>query len=204
MTVVLASNDAPLPVYWGPQMERAFDQYLELQAVFDRKMPNAIMTIGDKHFRKRAYWRAVAVAFKLQLEVVEERREVHGQFADGQENFTYYVVYRASSPNGRVAMGDGACAAVEKAGRFKCPHPHPSWRGKQAHFPPTTCPDFDPNHMWRICPPEATEHNVRAHAHTRAYNRAVSNLVGFGEVSAEEATVEYVPVEEPEALEMFP
>ena len=33
----------------------------------------------------------------------------------------------------------------------------------------------------------ATEHNVRSHAHTRAYNRAVSNLVAFGEVSAEEA-----------------
>jgi hypothetical protein len=32
----------------------------------------------------------------------------------------------------------------------------------------------------------ATEHNVRSHAHTRAFNRAVSNLVGFGEVSAEE------------------
>ena len=33
---------------------------------------------------------------------------------------------------------------------------------------------------------QATVHNVRAHAHTRSYNRAVSNLVGFGEVSAEE------------------
>ena len=33
---------------------------------------------------------------------------------------------------------------------------------------------------------DATHHNVRAHAHTRAINRAVSNLVGFGEVSAEE------------------
>ena len=33
---------------------------------------------------------------------------------------------------------------------------------------------------------QATVHNVRGHAHTRAYNRAVSNLVGFGEVSAEE------------------
>ena len=29
-------------------------------------------------------------------------------------------------------------------------------------------------------------HNVRAHAATRAINRAISNLVGFGEVSAEE------------------
>lgn len=33
---------------------------------------------------------------------------------------------------------------------------------------------------------QATVHNVRSHAHTRAFNRAVSNLVGFGEVSAEE------------------
>jgi len=33
---------------------------------------------------------------------------------------------------------------------------------------------------------QGTVHNVRSHAHTRAYNRAVSNLVGFGEVSAEE------------------
>jgi hypothetical protein len=31
-----------------------------------------------------------------------------------------------------------------------------------------------------------TEHNVRAHAHTRARNRAISNLCGFGEVSADE------------------
>ncbi len=31
-----------------------------------------------------------------------------------------------------------------------------------------------------------TVHNVRATAHTRAFNRAVANLVGFGEVSAEE------------------
>lgn len=31
-----------------------------------------------------------------------------------------------------------------------------------------------------------TVHNVRSHAHSRAFNRAISNLVGFGEVSAEE------------------
>jgi hypothetical protein len=33
---------------------------------------------------------------------------------------------------------------------------------------------------------QKTVHNVRSHAHTRGFNRAVSNLVGFGEVSAEE------------------
>lgn len=35
-----------------------------------------------------------------------------------------------------------------------------------------------------------SEHNTRAIAHTRAFNRAVSNLVGGGEVSAEEVSVE--------------
>lgn len=35
-----------------------------------------------------------------------------------------------------------------------------------------------------------TEHNTRSIAHTRAYNRAVSNLVGGGEVSAEEMPIE--------------
>jgi hypothetical protein len=33
---------------------------------------------------------------------------------------------------------------------------------------------------------QPTLHNIRSQAHTRAFNRAVSNLVGFGEVSAEE------------------
>ena len=40
----------------------------------------------------------------------------------------------------------------------------------------------------------ATEHNVRAHAHTRAQNRAISGLVGFGEVSADEMPFDDVPV----------
>lgn len=35
-----------------------------------------------------------------------------------------------------------------------------------------------------------TLHNIRSQAHTRAFNRAVSNLVGFGEVSAEEVIEE--------------
>lgn len=37
---------------------------------------------------------------------------------------------------------------------------------------------------------QRTRHNVRAHAYTRATNRAISNLVGGGEVSAEEITAD--------------
>jgi hypothetical protein len=38
-----------------------------------------------------------------------------------------------------------------------------------------------------------TVHNVRSHANTRAFNRAVSNLVGFGEVSADEMPIVSTP-----------
>src|SRR5262245_14225214 len=177
-------------------MAQVIDAYMDFQRMFDRKMPNAIMEAGGKRFRKRAYFRGAAVVCKASVVLREERRDVQGQFADGQDNFGWLVVYEATAPNGRRAGGDGCCYAVEKAARWKCPHPHPEWPGKTEHFPATSCPDFDPSYVWRVRPPEATEHNVRAHAHTRAFNRSVSNLIGFGEVSAEAVSLEYIPEDE--------
>jgi hypothetical protein len=177
---------SPAPLYSGKQMADAFAAYKELQVALDKAMPDAIMELDGKKFRKKQYWRGVAVAFNLTIETVEERRVVAGQFADGRDNFGYVITKRATAPNGRTVASDGTCFAVEKARRFKCPHPHPSWKGKTLHFPTSSCPDFDPEFQWRTLPGEATEHNVRGHASTRAFNRAVSDLVGFGEVSAEE------------------
>lgn len=149
--------DIPSPLFSGEQMTQALVAYKALQSSLDKAMPDQLMKIGEKGFRKKGYWRAVAVAFNLSVDPVtqiRDERTVIGSFQDGSENYLYAVTYRASAPNGRYADGDGACAASEKqSGRM-----------------------------------EATEHNVRSHAHTRAYNRAVSNLVGFGEVSAEELT----------------
>ena len=145
--VAPAEQNALLPVFTGQQMAAALAAYRELQQALDHAMPDQIMELDGKPFRKKGYWRAVSVAFNLTVEPIEERREVHG------ETFVYVVSYRASTASGRVAIGDGACGSDEKS------------RGRM----------------------RATEHNVRSHAHTRAYNRAVSNLVAFGEVSAEEA-----------------
>jgi hypothetical protein len=167
-------------------MAHALVAYKDLQRALDTAMPDQIMAIGDKQFRKKGYWRAVAVAFNLTVEPMSERREVNSNFEDGRENFGYVVTYRAMAPGGRIATGDGACFAVEKSRKFKCPHPEREGSTRSLHWPHETCPDFDPNFSWRAISPEATEHNVRSHAHTRAFNRAVSNLVGFGEVSAEE------------------
>lgn len=182
-----------VPTIQGAQMVAALQAYKGLQNELDKAMPEQIMEVkgrGDeppRKFRKKGYWRAVAVAFNLDVELVSEERKVTGVFKDGRENFGWLVIYKAVQANGRSETGDGACFAVEKAPRFKCPHPHPTTHWKTLHFPHNTCPDFDPDFSWRTLPGEATEHNVRGHAHTRAFNRAVSNLVGFGEVSAEEA-----------------
>lgn len=153
--------DSPLPIFSGAQMAQAMTAYRELQAALDRSMPDQIMELDGKPFRKKGYWRAVAVAFGVSVEPTAERREINGQFHDGHDNFGYIVTYKATAPNGRSVSSDGSCFAIEK-GR----------RGDE---------------MWDVLPRQATEHNVRAHAHTRAFNRAVSNLVAFGEVSAEEA-----------------
>lgn len=177
------------PALTGEQMVTALKSYQDLQKALDRAMPDQIQEIEGREFRKKGYWRAIALAFNLTVEPIDERREVSGQFNDGRDNFGWVVTYRALHPRGRMAVGDGSCFAIEKARRFKCPHPDPQQpdnKKRTEHFPRNTCPQFDPNFSWRALPAEATEHNVRSHAHTRAFNRAVSNLVGFGEVSAEE------------------
>lgn len=186
-TVAAAAAAGALPAISAEIMIQALTAYKELQGKLDHAMPEQIMNLDGKPFRKKGYWRAVALAFNLTVEPVSEQRLVSGTFKDGRENFGWIATYRASHPtSGRSQTGDGACFAVEKARRFKCPHPESEGSRRTKHFPHNTCPDFDPDFSWRNQPAEATEHNVRSHAHTRAYNRAVSNLVGFGEVSAEE------------------
>lgn len=152
VALTVVEQESPLPVYSGKQMADALVAYKDLQASLDRAMPDQIIKLDDKPFRKKGYWRAVAVAFNLAVECVSETRDVFGALDNGGENYGYRVTYRASTKGGRSSVGDGTCTAAEKSkGRMR-----------------------------------ATEHNVRSHAHTRALNRAIANLVAFGEVSAEE------------------
>lgn len=126
----------------------AFQQYREIQEALDAAMPEALVTIGKKKHRTKSYWRAIATAFSLSVTCLEEK---HIRAEGKSTDWGWLCTYRAASPSGRMADGDGSCFSSEKRGRG-----------------------------------QATVHNVRAHAHTRAFNRAVANLVGFGEVSAEE------------------
>ncbi len=121
-----------------------FEEYQALQKALDSLMPEQIISIRGKKFRRKGYWRAVAKGFRVTTEVVREER------VEVDSDWGYLFIIRATNGAGESAEGDGACMASEKASG------------------------------------QATLHNVRAHAFTRAKNRAISDLVGFGEVSAEE------------------
>ena len=137
----------PLPVSSGKDMVEALDAYQELQEALDTKMPEAIVEVHGRKFRKKVYWRTISRAFGLSVGEVSGSEEL---IRTGADDWGYKVTYRAVNQSGDYTDGDGACMSSEKFGDG------------------------------------ATVHNVRSHAHTRAFNRATSNLVGFGEVSADE------------------
>ena len=148
------------------EFARDFETYRQIQKTIDECMPDSIMEIQGKPFRKKSYWRAVATAFNLHVEPsVDEYFEVG-------EDWGYKVTYRATASNGRSNYGDGTCMHSDKLVYDW------EWKNnKRVKRLGVNAAKTEDN---------ATHHNVRGHAHTRAYNRAVSNLVGFGEVSAEE------------------
>jgi len=174
---------------------QAVSAYREVQQALDKAMPDCIQTIAGKPFRKKNYWRGVATAFSLDVTLVSEQRVEEGK------DWGWLVVYRAMASIGRTADGDGSCFAAEKyVHRPVCPRCQ-EWeaatRSKKDDGPSFFCwrkkggcgHEWTPTaEDWIVDRSQATIHNVRAHAHTRAFNRAVSNLVGFGEVSAEEIT----------------
>lgn len=146
-----------LPAVNPEQALIAFKQYEDLKLkIVDPSVD--VQKIEGYDFLKKSYWRKLATMFNLTTEVVSESHEKVGN------TYVWSFIYRATAPNGRTATGEGSCDMFEKA----------RWNGK----------------MWlnskggRAYPNSI--HNIRSTAATRAMNRAISNLVGGGEVSAEE------------------
>jgi hypothetical protein len=146
--LVVAESTALEPS--GENARVALRTYLDIQKVFDAEMPDAIMEIEGKKFRKKSYWRGVGTTFHVRCKIVEVKR------VEFDDDWGYEAIVCATTNDGRSSDGDGACMASEKTKR-----------------------DGSPSKMQSV-------HNVRSHAVTRAKNRAISDLVGFGEVSADE------------------
>lgn len=134
---------------------------------------------GNKHVKKSG-WRKIATAFNLSIDVVNKEKDV----TDGV--VTWRVEARAIAPNGKTATSWSACASNESNHMDK-------WKkGREAAEDRDDVFSVD-NKMRRLKKPrEVNEHNILSTAETRAKNRAISDLVGGGSVSAEEIEKEDV------------
>ena len=117
--------------------------------------------IGDKNAKKKSAWRKLATAFNISDEPVSKeiiRDKCHRIIS------AHYEV-KAMLPNGRTAYGVGSCSIWDKISKKDEREPTPFELRKRF---------------------TNAEHDIIGTAHTRAKSRAIADLIGAGEVSAEE------------------
>jgi hypothetical protein len=151
-----------------------------------------VQKIEGKDFLKKSYWRKIERFFGLKLELLKETREwldaivtkevVTKHRKDGSTykkevtNVTYY-------PKGEAPEGVGTkVIALAVSAYYRATAPSGQYADGDGH-----CDTLEKGTINSI-------HNVIATAHTRAKNRAISDLVGGGEVSAEEVMGEIYDV----------
>ncbi|WP_296885099.1 hypothetical protein [uncultured Methanobrevibacter sp.] len=146
--------------------EAFMNNYQELvKALLDK---SDYQKIGKNNFKKKSAWRKLATAFNISDEIIKEEitRDESGQIISA----TYYV--KATLPNGRSGIGIGACSIFDKI-RYNDTGKYPADSEDVSHF----------ELRGRF---SNAEHDIPSTAHSRAKNRAISDLIGAGDVSAEE------------------
>lgn len=111
--------------------------------------------------KKKSAWRKLATAFNITDEIVEKTiiRE------DNHQIISAWFMVKAVLPNGRSSIGVGDCSIFDKI----------------KYDDSDTPSNFELRKRFNNA-----EHDVLTTAHTRAKSRAISDLIGGGEVSAEE------------------
>lgn len=151
------------------------DAFKEYQRVCER-----ILTKDDyqeyegKPRKKKSAWRKLATAFNVSTEIMSTQV----LRPDGRHVVMAEIRVRASTPGGRQSEALGSCDVNEKccanARGQKCHKA--AWKG---HY---CCQDgCDGRKHW-----SHPDHDIISTAQTRATNRAIADLIGCGEVSAEE------------------
>lgn len=111
--------------------------------------------------KKKSAWRKLATAFNISDDIVE--KEIIRE--DDHQIVSAWFMVKATLPNGRYGIGVGDCSIFDKI-------------SKKDNVMPS---NFELRKRFNNA-----EHDVLTTAHTRAKSRAISDLVGGGEVSAEE------------------
>lgn len=162
-------------------IDRVVSLYEQFDELKSRLLNNEDLTkIGQNVHVNKSGWRKIATAFNVSVET----SEVEVIVEDGVVKARVRAL--ASVPSGKRSSAWGVCASNESN------HMEKLTDNKNADVD-----EFmggrDGEALWvdnswrRLKPPkEVNEHNLVATAETRAKNRAISDLVGGGEVSAEE------------------
>lgn len=139
------------------------DNYQELvKALLDK---SDYQSIGNTDFKKKSAWRKLATAFNISDEIIKEdiTRDEDGRIISA----TFHV--KATLPNGRSGIGVGACSIFDKI----------RYTGQRVDSEDVS--NFELRGRF-----SNAEHDIPSTAHSRAKNRAISDLIGAGDVSAEE------------------
>lgn len=163
---------------------------------------------GKRTFKKKSAWRKLAQFFRVSTEILRNERWWEIDEESGEKHLVARVVVRGRAPWGQTAETVGLCSTRESrfyATGIRCLNcGGPMWDnrapGKSRNGEAFRCKDnecggsimpgeFDESQLQRR--PNATarakaDHDVEATAATRAVNRAISDLIAAGEVSAEE------------------
>lgn len=174
-----STNSLIQPVEDIDQVVDLYEQFEEIKSKLLDKEDKT--KIGKNIHVNKSGWRKIATAFNLSVEVVDQEIWEEDGIVKAR------VLSRATAPNGKVSTEIAMCASNEsnhmekgKPGDGSDPEDHPDY--------------LKVDGKWRRLkePREVNEHNILATAATRAKNRAISDCVGGGEVSAEEMTAEDV------------
>ena len=122
--------------------------------------------------KKKSAWRKLARAFNISDEKICDRiiRD------DDHQIISAYFEVKAILPNGRYGIGVGDCSIFDKINNNDTEMPSKFELRKRFTNP---------------------EHDVVSTAHTRAKSRAIADLIGAGEVSAEELNGPTGPIGKP-------
>lgn len=168
----------------------ATDDLQQIKETYDefQRIKSELLTSDDREsvsgntFITKSGWRKIATAFNISVETVEEHREV----TDGIVQWR--VKAKATAPNGTSATGVGMTTSNES-----------NFMSYIASVDDTDKGEFsDQDDVFVVDgayrklkdPKQVKEHDLFSTASTRAKNRAISDLVGGGEVSHEELEAE--------------
>lgn len=154
------------------EIARVYQTYEEVKTKLLGK--NDTETVNGNAFITKSGFRKIAAAFNVSIETIKSKRTVN----DGIVR--YEVVAKATAPNGKSATGIGMAGSNESNFMDYVDDEYDEERPEEGVYM------IDQKLRRLRDPKRINEHNLHTLAETRAKNRAISDVVGGGDVSAEE------------------